>query len=284
MRHRGYPTINDSPRPTELLKEEHQGVPNGDIYVHIDIELFLEHLIRDDASVLDLIDADYTFLNGRLAGHYDIPNVQGSHFRRVMLPSDGLRGGLLGHGSILTLTSHAIRTSPVLRGKWILNNILGTPPPDPPPNVPALVDKKTHAKVATMRERMSAHRANPVCAACHAMIDPAGFALEGFDAIGRFREVDEWFNPIDTSGALPDGTAFDGAAQLRVALVQKPQRFVGTVTEKLLTYALGRGLDYYDMPAVRRIVRESADADYGMQAIIVGIVNSYPFLHRRSGS
>jgi hypothetical protein len=150
--------------------------------------------------------------------------------------------------------------------------------------VPALEDSKTSARVATMRERMSAHRHNPACAACHSMIDPAGFALEGFDAIGRFRVVDEWFNPIDTSGVLPDGTAFDGAAQLRVALVQKPQRFVGTVTEKLLTYALGRGLDYYDMPAVRRIVREAADDDYGMQAIIVGIVNSYPFLHRRSGS
>jgi mono/diheme cytochrome c family protein len=247
-------------------------------------ELFFDSVVRQDRGVLELLTADYTYLNARLAGHYDIPNVQGAHFRRVGLAADSPRGGLLGQGSILTLTSHAIRTSPVLRGKWILDNILGTPPPDPPPNVPALEDSKTSARVATMRERMSAHRDNPVCAACHSMIDPAGFALEGFDAIGRFREVDEWFNPIDTSGALPDGTAFDGAAQLRVALVQKPQRFVGTVTEKLLTYALGRGLDYYDMPAVRRIVRESADADYGMQAIIVGIVNSYPFLHRRSGS
>ncbi len=247
-------------------------------------ELFFDSVVREDRGVLELLTADYTYLNARLAGHYDIPNVQGSHFRRVSLAADSPRGGLLGQGSILTLTSHAIRTSPVLRGKWILDNILGTPPPDPPPNVPALEDSKTSARVATMRERMSAHRDNPVCAACHSMIDPAGFALEGFDAIGRFRVVDEWFNPIDTSGELPDGTAFDGAAQLRVALVQKPQRFVGTVTEKLLTYALGRGLDYYDMPAVRRIVRESADADYGMQAIIVGIVNSYPFLHRRSGS
>jgi hypothetical protein len=191
---------------------------------------------------------------------------------------------LLGHGSILTLTSHAIRTSPVLRGKWILNNILGTPPPDPPPNIPALNDKKTQAKVATMRERMSAHRANPVCAACHSMIDPAGFALERFDAIGRSREVDESFNALDTSGTLPDGTAFDGVAELRAALVERPDRFATTVTEKLLTYALGRGLDYYDMPAVRRIVREASEEDYGMHAIIVGIVNSYPFLHRRSES
>ena len=247
-------------------------------------ELFFDSVVRQDRGVLELLTANYTYLNARLAGHYDIPNVQGAHFRRVSLAAESPRGGLLGQGSILTLTSHAIRTSPVLRGKWILDNILGTPPPDPPPNVPALEDSKTSARVATMRERMSAHRDNPVCAACHSMIDPAGFALEGFDAIGRFRVVDQWFNPIDTSGALPDGTAFDGAAQLRVALVQKPQRFVGTVTEKLLTYALGRGLDYYDMPAVRRIVHESADDDYGMQSIIVGIVNSYPFLHRRSGS
>ena len=247
-------------------------------------ELFFDHVVREDRGVLELLTADYTYLNGRLAGHYDIPNVQGAHFRRVVFPANSPRGGLLGHGSILTLTSHAIRTSPVLRGKWILNNILGTPPPDPPPIVPALVDRKTHARVETMRERMSAHRADPVCAACHAMIDPAGFALEGFDAIGRFRVVDEWFNDLDTSGVLPDGTAFDGAAELRAALVKHPERFVGTVTEKLLTYALGRGLDYYDMPAVRRIVREAAPGGYGMQLIIVGIVNSYPFLHRRSES
>ena len=247
-------------------------------------ELFFDSVVREDRSVLELLTADYTYLNARLAGHYDIPNVQGSHFRRVSLPADSPRGGLLGQGSILTLTSHAIRTSPVLRGKWILDNILGTPPPDPPPNVPALDDSKTQAKVATMRERMSAHRDNPVCAACHSMIDPAGFALEGFDAIGRFRVVDEWFNPIDTSGVLPDGTAFDGPAQLRAALVKRPERFVATVTEKLLTYALGRGLDYYDMPAVRRIVREAAAGGYGMQSIIIGIVNSYPFLYRRSES
>jgi hypothetical protein len=245
-------------------------------------ELFFDSIVREDRGVLELLTADYTFLNGRLAGHYDVPNVQGSHFRRVTLPPDSPRGGLLGQGSILTLTSHAIRTSPVLRGKWILNNILGTPPPDPPPNVPALADKKTQAKVATMRERMAAHRANPVCAACHSMIDPAGFALERFDAIGRSRVVDESFNQLDTSGVLPDGTAFAGVAELRAALVRKPERFASTVTEKLLTYALGRGLDYYDMPTVRRIVRDAATDDYGMQSIIVGIVKSYPFLHRRS--
>ena len=247
-------------------------------------ELFFDGVVREDLGVLELLTADYTYLNGRLAEHYDIPNVQGSHFRRVVFPANSPRGGLLGHGSILTLTSHAIRTSPVLRGKWILNNILGTPPPDPPPNIPALEDRQTQLRLGTMRERMSAHRDNPVCAACHSMIDPAGFALEGFDAIGRSRVVDEYFNALDTSGSLPDGTPFDGARELRAALVLHPERFVGTVTEKMMTYALGRGLDYYDMPAVRRIVRESAAGGYGMQSIIVGIVNSYPFLHRRSES
>ena len=247
-------------------------------------ELFFDHVVREDRGVLELLTADYTYLNGRLAGHYGIPNVQGSHFRLVTYPASSPRGGLLGQGSILTLTSHAIRTSPVLRGKWILNNILGTPPPDPPPNIPALDDRQTQLRVGTMRERMSAHRDNPACAACHAMIDPAGFALEGFDAIGRSRVVDEYYNRLDTSGVLPDGTVFDGAAELRAALVARPERFVGTVTEKMMTYALGRGLDYYDMPAVRRIVREAASDGYGMQSIIVGIVNSYPFLYRRSES
>jgi len=247
-------------------------------------ELFFDHVVREDRGVLELLTADYTYLNGRLAGHYGIPNVQGSHFRLVTYPASSPRGGLLGQGSILTLTSHAIRTSPVLRGKWILNNILGTPPPDPPPNIPALDDRQTQLRVGTMRERMSAHRDNPVCAACHAMIDPAGFALEGFDAIGRSRVVDEYYNRLDTSGVLPDGTVFDGAAELRAALVARPERFVGTVTEKMMTYALGRGLDYYDMPAVRRIVREAASDGYGIQSIIVGIVNSYPFLYRRSES
>lgn len=245
-------------------------------------EMFFDSIVKEDLAVLDLLTADYTYLNGRLAGHYDIPNIKGTHFRKVMLSENSPRKGLLGHGSILTLTSHAIRTSPVLRGKWILDNILGTPPPDPPPNIPALDDRKTSARVATMRERMASHRANPVCAACHTMIDPTGFALEGFDAIGRYRRVDEWFNEIDTSGILPDGTSFDGAAELREALVQHPERFVSTFTEKLMTYALGRGLEYYDMPAVRKIVREAEVSGYGIQSIIIGIVNSYPFQHRRS--
>ena len=208
-------------------------------------------------------------------------DVQGSHFRRVEFPAGSPRRGLLGHGSVLTLTSHAIRTSPVNRGKWILDNILGTPPPDPPANVPALDDRKTQAKVATLRERMSAHRANPACASCHNIIDPTGFALENFDAVGRWRVVDESFNTIDASGALPDGTAFEGVTDLTAALVRRPGRFVTTVTEKLLTYALGRGLEHYDMPAVRRIVGDAAQNDYRFQTIVAGIVNSYPFRYRR---
>ena len=247
-------------------------------------ELFFDSVVREDRSVLDLLDADYTYLNERLATHYGIPNVVDSHFRRVALPPDSPRGGILGHGSLLTLTSHALRTSPVLRGKWILNNVLGTPPPDPPPNVPALADRKTQAKTATMRERMRAHRDNPACAACHAMIDPAGFALEHFDAIGRWRDVDESYNQIDASGVLPDGTAFDGAAGLREALTAHPERFVMTVTEKLLTYALGRGIEYYDMPAIRRILRETEADGYPFQSIILGIVRSEPFLMRAAES
>ena len=245
-------------------------------------ELFFDSILRGNRSVLDLLTADYTWLNERVAAHYGIPNVQGSHFRRVNLPPDSPRRGILGHGSILTLTSHAIRTSPVLRGKWILNNVLGTPPPDPPPNVPALVDRKTQARTATMRQRMSAHRDNPACAACHAMIDPAGFALEHFDAIGRWRAVDESYNPIDASGVLPDGTPFEGAAGLRAALVRRPERFVTTLTEKLMTYALGRGVEHYDMPAVRRILREASAGGYRLQDIVLGIVRSDPFRLRRA--
>jgi Protein of unknown function (DUF1592)/Protein of unknown function (DUF1588)/Protein of unknown function (DUF1585) len=244
-------------------------------------ELLLDSVVRENRGVMELLTADYTFLNERLAEHYGIPNVQGSHFRRVALPADSPRGGLLGHGSILTVTSPAIRTSPVIRGKWILNNILGAPPPDPPPNVPALSDRRTQAKVQTMRERMAQHRSNPACASCHSMIDPTGFALENFDAIGRWRTVDESYNAIDASGALPDGTTFNGVSELRAALTKHPERFVNTVTEKLLTYALGRGVEYYDMPAVRKILKDAAPDGYRMQSIVLGIVKSYPFQFRR---
>ncbi len=240
-------------------------------------ELFFESILRENRSVVDMLTADYTFLNERLAVHYGIPGIQGSHFRRVTLPADSPRRGILGHGSILTMTSHAIRTSPVFRGKWVLMNVLGTPPPEPPPNVPALVDRKTQAKVQTMRERMAQHRANPTCSACHSLIDPAGFALENFDAIGRWRVVDESFNPIDASGALPDGTKFDGVQELRAALVRRPERFVTTVTEKLLTYALGRGLEYYDMPAVRGSSGRRRRTATDSRRLFVASPKSYPF-------
>ncbi len=246
-------------------------------------ELFFDSIVRENRSVLDLLTANYTFLNERVALHYGIPNVIGSEFRRVELPADSPRRGILGQGSILTITSHPNRTSPVLRGKWILKNILGTPPPDPPAVVPALDDHKTQAKVSTLRDRLAAHRAVEPCRTCHAMIDPAGFALENFDAIGRWRAVDESWNMLDTSGVLPDGTKFQNVTGLRAALVRRPERFANTVAEKLLTYALGRGLEYYDMPAVRKIVSDSAP-DYKLQSMILSVVRSYPFLMRRSGA
>ena len=247
-------------------------------------ELFVDRIVRDDRGMVELLTADYTFLNERLAEHYGIPGVTGSHFRRVDLPADGNRRGILGHGSILTLTSHAIRTSPVLRGKWILDNLLGTPPPDPPPNIPALNDQKTQARRPTLRARMEAHRNNPACSACHSMIDPTGFALENFDAIGRWRVVDESFNVIDPSGVLPDGRAFGDVTEMRQALADNAEQFVTTVTEKLMTYALGRGLEPYDMPTLRRIVRAAAADDYRFQTVILGIVRSDPFLMRRAQS
>jgi len=245
-------------------------------------EMLLDSVIRENRGVLELLTADYTFLNERLAQHYGIPGIQGSHFRRVQLPADSPRRGLLGQASILTITSPAIRTSPVIRGKWILNNILGTPPPDPPPNVPALSDRRTQAKLKTMRERMAEHRSDAVCASCHSMIDPAGFALENFDAIGRWRTVDESYNPIDASGKLPDGSTFNGVKELRATLAAHPERFTFTATEKLMIYALGRGLEPYDMPAIRKILRDASSGGYRMQDVIAGIVESYPFQYRRT--
>ena len=244
-------------------------------------ELFFDSILREDRPTAELLTAKYTFLDQRLAEHYGIPNIQGSSFRRVVLADDSPRRGLLGQGSILTITSHPNRTSPVLRGKFLLKNLLGTAPADPPPNIPALPEARTQARTRTMRERMSEHRANAACASCHNMIDPAGYALESFDAIGRFRTRDESFNPLDTSGSLPNGSKFNGVLELREALARNPEPFVNAVTEKLLTYALGRGLEYYDMPAVRKILGSTSAGGYRLQAIISGIVNSSPFLMRR---
>ena len=247
-------------------------------------ELFVESQLREDRSVRDLLGADYTFLNERLARHYGIPNVYGNHFRRVTY-GDDRRAGLLGHGSILTVTSYPHRTSPVVRGKWLLENLLGAPPPPPPPDVPDLPENEGGDKPATMRERMAQHRANPVCASCHAKIDPLGFALENFDAVGRWRARDGAADtPIDASGALPDGAEFDGPASFRDALLREPwgTEFVTTVTEKLLTYALGRGLEYYDGPVARQIMREASPGNYRWSSLILGIVESTPFQMRRS--
>jgi mono/diheme cytochrome c family protein len=246
-------------------------------------ELFVETIVREDRSALDLLRADYTFLNERLARHYGIPGIKGSHFRRVTLGPNSVRAGLLGHGSILTVTSQPDRTSPVVRGKWVLENFLGTSPPDPPPNVPDLKPSVEPGAVLSMRERMAAHRASPTCASCHALMDPIGLSLENFDGVGRFRTLGESAQPIDASGTFPDGTKFSGAAGLRQVLLSKPELFSATIAEKLLTYALGRGVEYYDQPAVRAIVREAARRDYRFSTgLILGVVQSTPFQMRRS--
>jgi hypothetical protein len=218
--------------------------------------------------VIDLLTADYTFVNERLAKHYGIPGVSGDHFRKVTLADDNRRG-LLGQGSILALTSFPTRTSPVVRGKWILDNLLGTPPPPPPPDVPALEKTQEQAGgVLSMRESIARHRANPVCASCHAMMDPLGLSLENYDFVGRWRVIDEAGMSIDASGALPNGTKFAGPAGLRQVLASNPTQFVTTLTEKMLIYALGRGLEPYDMPAVRQIVREAAQQNYRSSSLI----------------
>ena len=243
-------------------------------------ELFVDSVFREDRSVVDLLTADYSFVNERLARHYGIPNVYGSHYRRVTLPGQARRG-LLGQGSILTVTSYPNRTSPVLRGKWILENILGTPPPAPPPNVPALDENKAGEEAKSQRERLEVHRRSPACASCHRVMDPLGFALENFDGIGEWR-VKEPGGRIDPSGQLADGSAVDGPVALRRALTKKPEMFVRTVTEKLMTYGLGRGMEYTDMPIVRTIARDAAPNNYRFSSIVVGIVKSAPFQMKRA--
>jgi mono/diheme cytochrome c family protein len=244
-------------------------------------ELFLESQLRQDRPLEELLTADYTFVNERLARFYGIRNVYGNHFRRVAV-TDPHRGGLLGHASILTVTSYATRTSPVLRGKYLLDNILGAPPPPPPPNVPPLAEVNPGVpQPASMRERMEQHRRNPVCATCHARMDPLGFALENFDAVGKYRTVDG-HSTIDASGILPDGTRFSNPTAFRQALLTHRNEFVRTFTERLTTYALGRAVQYYDMPAVRTIVRDAAATNYRWSSLISAIVRSRPFQMRRA--
>ena len=245
-------------------------------------ELFVESNIRADRSLLELLSANYTFVNERLARHYGIPGVYGDRFRRVTLDPDHPRGGLLGHGGLLMVTSYPNRTSPVVRGKWLLETLLGAPPPEPPPNVPGLPDRGEGGEPASVRERLERHRANPACAGCHAPMDPLGFALENFDAIGLWRDASEAGRPIDASATMPSGEAFEGPAGLRRVLLSRGDDFAATVTEKLLAYALGRGLEYSDRPAVRRILRNAADDDYTWSSIVLGIVESTPFQWRRS--
>ncbi|MEO7411922.1 MAG: DUF1592 domain-containing protein [Opitutaceae bacterium] len=245
-------------------------------------ELFFESILREDRPVTDLLSADYTFVNERLAKHYGLPNIYGSRFRRVSFADDPARqrGGLLRHGSVLTVTSYATRTSPVIRGHWILANLVGEPPPPPPPNVPSLDDNTVNASLP-MRARLAEHRANPTCASCHNVMDPVGFSLENFDAVGRWRTTEER-KPIDASGGLPDGSTFTGVAALEHGLLQRPELFAGTLSEKLLTFALGRGVESYDAPAIREIVRRAQADNYRFSALILGLVNSTPFQMRKS--
>jgi hypothetical protein len=272
------------------LRNVRSVLPNSDEFPDFDdnvrqaflreTELFFDSIMREDRNVLDLLRADYTFVNERLARHYGIPDVYGSYFRRVTVTDDA-RKGLLGQGSILAVTSHAERTSPVLRGKWVLDNLVGTPPAPPPPDVPTLKENEEGQKPRTMREQMAEHRTQAICASCHKVMDPIGFALENFDAVGAWR-TREAGGTIDASGELADGTKVDGVVTLRNALLGRPDVFVGTMTEKLLTYALGRGLDAHDMPVVRSIVRQSAARDYRFSELVLGIVRSVPFQMRRA--
>jgi hypothetical protein len=268
----------EAARPDERLFIDFDD--NLRVALRTETELFVDSVLREDRSVLDLLAADYTFLNERLARHYGVPHVIGSRFRRVSFADDPQRqrGGLLRQGSLLTVTSYATRTSPVLRGKWVLDNLLGTPPPPPPPDVPALDDKVVSAALP-IRERLAAHREKPACASCHNVIDPIGFALEQFDAVGRFRTLDN-FHPVDAAGGLPDGSKFEGVAGLEAALLARPDLFAGTVAEKLFVFALGRPVGPQDAPAIRGIVRRAAADHYRLSTLILGLTQSVPFQMR----
>ena len=245
-------------------------------------EMFVASTLTEDRGVSELLNANYTFVNERLARHYGIPGVYGTRFRRVTLPNHDQRGGLLAQGALLVTTSYPDRTSPVLRGKWLLNNIFGLAIPGPPPGVNTTLESKPGAVPPTMRERLAQHRTSPTCNSCHSVIDPLGFALENFDVIGGWRTIDEAGKPIDASGTTASGAKVDGLAGLRALLLAQPDQFPHTVTEKLMAYALGRRLEYYDEPAVRKIVREAAAKDYRWSSIVLGIVESPAFQMRES--
>ena len=267
--------------------------PDADVFYEFDENLradmeretllFLGSQLREDRGLRELLTADYTFVNERLARHYGIPGVYGERFRRIALDASE-RGGLLGHASLLTLTAYPTRTSPVLRGKWVLDNILGLPPPPPPADVPALEENHGAREVRSIRERMERHRASPACAGCHRIMDPPGFALEHYDAIGRWRATNEAGAPVDATGVLADGTTVDGPAAFRRALASYDVSFVRTVTEKLLTYAVGRDVEYFDQPTIRRIVASAAADDYRWSSLVLGIVGSRPFQMRSAES
>jgi Protein of unknown function (DUF1588)/Protein of unknown function (DUF1592)/Protein of unknown function (DUF1585) len=243
-------------------------------------DMLVADIMKNDRSIIDLLDADYTFVNDRLARHYDIPNIKGSYFRQVSLAEDSPRRGVLGEGSILTLTSVANRTSPVERGKWVLDNVLGVPPPSPPPGVVVNLDQQPNPEQPkTLRERLELHRKDPVCASCHKIMDPIGFSMENFDQAGKWRTTDTG-SPIDASGQLVDGTPLDSVNDLRNALLSRPVTFVTTATRKLMTYALGRGLQAYDMPAVRKIVQDAEKNDYRFSSFVLGVAESLPFQKR----
>ena len=274
------------------VRKAHTALPDPDIFPEFDenlrraflqeTSLFLESQLRDDRSVLDLVSADYSFVNERLAQHYGLPGIRGERFRKVTF-TDGVRGGLLGQGGILMVTSYPDRTAPVLRGFWVLDNLLGMPPPLPPPNVPDLEPKGADGRLISMKEQMEVHRKNPACAACHVRMDPLGFTLENFDAIGRWRTRGNGV-AVDASAIFADGTPIDGVPGLRAFLLRHKDNYVDTVTTKLLTYALGRRVDYRDQPALRAIVRGAAAGDYRWSAIILGIVKSTPFQMRSTAS
>jgi hypothetical protein len=240
--------------------------------------MFVDHVVRQDRSVLDFIEGRYSFLNERLARHYKVDNVSGPEFRRVDLAATA-RGGVLTHGSVLTVSSYSTRTSPVLRGKWVLDNLLNAPPPEPPNDVPSLEDSKI-GKSVTMREQLEEHRKNPTCASCHRRMDPLGFGLENFDAVGAWRTADGPF-PIDATGVLPDGRTFSGPDELRTILTSERDAFARAITSKLLTYALGRGLERYDAKTVRQIASRLPQHKYRFSGLVIEIVNSLPFTSRR---